>query len=63
MPSDYKKRIKARCSTSVQFENGSAIFKDDPQTKTTLTKPDTDSSPQCILRGRADKFCLHLNRK
>ena len=45
-PSDYKKRITARCSTTVQFDSGAAIFKD-LQTNNTLTKPDNDPSRHC----------------
>ena len=40
-PSDHKTWITAHCSTTVQLISDAAIFKDDLQTNTTLTKPDT----------------------
>jgi len=41
--SDHKKWITACYSTAVKFDESVTIFKENLQTITTLTKPDTDS--------------------
>jgi hypothetical protein len=45
------KMITACCSTTVQVKTSATIFKDDLQTNTTLTKPNTDLSRQCLVCG------------
>ena len=42
-------RITARRSAALQFGRCAVIFKEDVRTNTALTKPDTDSSRQCVL--------------
>jgi hypothetical protein len=50
IPFNHKTWITAHCSTTEQLKSCAAIFKDDLQTKATLTKPDTHcNNASCVV--------------